>query len=491
MRQSGFAAGLFFLLAVCFAPHGALAGVDDVEAGMVDWPHDEMTRALDYFIGKRMKELDVPGLALVIVSDGKIVFEKGYGIADTDGDQPVTENTLFEVGSLGMPIEAYGAMLLAGERKLFLDAPLSRALETPWLPGKKDSAAITLRHVLTHSSGLTDWVRLGLRGTRFEPGERFGYSGMGYVYLAHVMAAVEETPFDRLMRTRVFRPLGMSSSGYVVPDALVDSVARGHHALWVPIAVFALPLFGSFAIFALVTLLIVRFGFQRLRLEPADLLPALILAPLVTCASLYLFRGGWTLLFCAGYFLAWLAAVAGTAAMLQYFRFIFEQGRYDSVVSRGASRRLPVSPVILGGVFAASLFFMPWQVPAPARDGDDFNPALSLRSSAHDLGLFISGFIDGAVIGPEWRARMVQERIEIGGRPNDVFGWGLGFGTRERPDSLTIWQESGYIGTAGLMVIDPARRAGVVVLANADSGARLTQEIAGHVLGPEEPWQLP
>ncbi|MEQ8266035.1 MAG: serine hydrolase domain-containing protein [Parvibaculum sp.] len=481
---------LLLLCAAFFSPHGVHAQ-DNVEDGMVDWPRDEMASALDYFIGKRMEELDVPGLAIAIVSDGRIIFEKGYGIADTDGDQPVTENTLFEVGSLGMPVEAYGAMLLASERKLFLDAPLSRGLETPWLSDEEASDAITLRHVLTHSSGLTDWVRLGLRSTWFEPGERFGYSGMGYAYLAHVMAATAETPFDRLMRTRVFRPLGMSSSGYVVPEEIVGSIARGHHALWVPIAAFALPLFGSFFVFAVVTLLIVRFGFQRLRLEPSDLLPALVLAPLVTCASLYLFRGGWTLLFCAGYFLAWVAAVLAAAAALQYFRFIFEQGRYDSVVSRGASRRLPVSPAILVGVLAASLFFMPWQVPAPARDGDDFNAALSFRSSAHDLGLFMSGFIDGAVIGPEWRARMVEERIEIGGYPNDIFGWGLGFGTRERPDSLTIWQSSGYIGTRGLLVIDPARRAGVVVLANADSGAELTQEIAGHVLGPEGPWQLP
>lgn len=481
---------LLLLWVAFLVPHSARA-YGDIESGMVNWPHDEMTRALDYFIDRRMKELHVPGLALAIVSDGEIVFEKGYGIADTDGDQPVTENTLFEVGSLGMPVEAYGAMLLVSERKLFLDAPLSHSLEAPWLPDKEASAAITLRQVLTHSSGLTDWVRLGMRGTRFEPGERFGYSGMGYVYLAHVMAVAGEAPFDRLMRARVFQPLGMSSSGYVVPEEIVDSIARGHHALWVPIAAFALPLFGSFTVFAVVTLLIVRFGFRRLRLEPPDLLPALVLAPLITCGFLYLFRGGWTLLFCAGYFLAWVAAVLAAAAMLQYFRFIFEQGRYDRVVSRGASRRLPVSPVILGGVLAASLFFMPWQVPAPARDGDDFNAALSLRSSAHDLGLFMAGFIDGAVIGPEWRARMVQERIEIGGSPNDRFGWGLGFGTRERPDSLTIWQSSGYIGTTGLMVIDPARRAGVVIIANADTGAGLVQEIAGHVLGPGEPWQLP
>lgn len=490
-RQSGFAAGLFLLLAVWCAPHSALADSAAVEAGMVEWPQEEMSRALDYFIDKRMKELDVPGLSLAIVADGKIVLERGYGTADVDGDQPVTENTMFEVGSLGLPVEAYGAMLLARERKLFLDAPLSRDIETPWLPDEDASAAITLRQVLTHTSGLNDRVRIGSRSMSFEPGERFGYSGVGYVYLAHVMAKTENMSFSRLMRLRVFGPLGMSSSGYMVPEALVDNVARGHHALWVPISAFALPLFGAFILFAVVTILIVRLGFHRLRLEPLDLLPAALAAPLVPCFWLYVFRGGWTLLFCAGYFLAWIVAVLAVAAMIQYLRFIVDQGRSDGILSRGATRRLPISPVILGGVFVASLFFMPWQVPAPARDGDDFNAALSLRSSAHDLGRFVTGFLDAELIGEAWRDRMIAERIEIRGRAGEISGWGLGFGTRERNDMLTLWQGSSYIGSQGLMVIDPARRAGVVVLANADSGETLVQEIAGHVLGPEEPWRVP
>ncbi|ABS62995.1 beta-lactamase [Parvibaculum lavamentivorans DS-1] len=491
MRQSGFMLGLLLLLGVWLAPHTARAQQSDVETGMVEWPRGEMIEALDYFIARRMKELDVPGLALAVVEDGRIVFEKGYGVADIDGDQPVSENTLFEVGALGLPVEAYGAMLLAREQKLFLDVPLARSLKTQWLRDEDARGKITLRHVLNHTSGLNDLVRLGSRSVGSEPGERFAYSGVGFMYLAHVMAQVEGLPFDRLMRVRIFRPLGMSSSGYVVPEEIVGSVARGHHALWVPIAAFAVPMLVTFLVLGLVTLVVARLWLRRLKLEPLDLLPAAFLALLVPCLSLYLFRGGWTLLFCAGYFVAWLAAVAGAAAALHYLRFIFEQGRHDGIVSRGLGRRLPVSPFILGLVFAVSLFFMPWQVPAPARDGDDFNAALSLRSSAHDLGLFISGFLDGAIVGEEWRDRMIEERIEIKRRPGAISGWGLGFGTRENQDGLTLWQNSSYIGSQGLMVIDPTRRVGVVVLANADSGEQLVQEIAGHVLGAEEPWRRP
>jgi len=457
---------------------------------MLDWPREEMTGALDYLIERRMEELDVPGVAIAIVADGEIVFEKGYGIADTDGDQPVTANTLFEAGGIGLPVEAYGAMLLVKEKKLSLDEPLSRSLAVPWLPDEEASDKITLRHVLTHRSGLSDRVRLGSRSVGFEPGSEFSYSGMGYVYLAHVMAEVEGTSFDRLMRQRVFQPLGMSSSGYVIPEALVAEVARGHHALWVPILAFSGPMVLIFAVLAIATILVIRLGFHRLKLEPFDLVPAAAAAPVGAGLVLYYLQGGWALLFCLGYFIAWVAGVVVIAAMLQYLRFILDRGRYDGVVSRGV-RRDALSPLSIGVVFLASLLFMTWQVPLPARDGDDLNAALSLRTSAHDLGLFVSTFIDGDLIGPSARARMVDERIEVASDGREIYGWGLGFGTREREDGLTIWQGSANIGLRGLIVIDPARRGGIVVLTNSDSGKILMHEVAGHVLGPETPWRLP
>ena len=103
----------------------------------------------------------------------------------------------------------------------------------------------------------------------------------------------------------------------------------------------------------------------------------------------------------------------------------------------------------------------------------------------------MAGFIDGAVIGPEWRARMVSERVEIGTRDGAHIGWGLGFGTRETATSLTVWQWGSNVGSKSLMVIDPSRRAGVVILTNAESGATLAQEVASHVLGIDGPWRLP
>lgn len=480
---------MIILAALCLPSH--IAHALDADGGMLDWPREEMAAALDHFIEKRMEELAVPGVAIAIVADGAIVFEKGYGVADASGDQPVTPNTMFEAGAIGFPLQAFAALQMVQEGKLAMDEPLSRALDRPWLPSRAASNAVTLRHVLTHRSGLSDRVRLGSRSVGFEPGSAYRHSGMGFVYLAHVMAEAEGKPFDRLMRERLFQPLGMSSSGYIIPEALVDAVARGHDALWVPITAFAAPMAAIFALCFVVTLLVIRLGFHRLKLKPFDLVPAAVLAPVGASIFLYYMQGGWTLIFCLGYFLVWIAGVLFLTAAIQYGRFILGQGWQDGMISRGSMRREAFSPFSFGVVVVASLFFMSWQVPLPARDGADFNAALSLRSSAHDLARFAAGFINGDLIGVSARARMVDERVEVSGPIGDRAGTGLGFYTRERMDGLTIWQPSANIGLRGLMVIEPARRSAIVVLTNSDSGKVLMQEVAGHVLGVETPWVRP
>ncbi|MDP1625548.1 MAG: serine hydrolase domain-containing protein [Parvibaculum sp.] len=458
---------------------------------MIAWPEHEMERALDFLIERRMNDLDIRGAAVAVVVDGKLVFERGYGVGDIGGEVPVTEHTLFEAASLGKPIVAFGALLLARERKLALDAPVTESFDSPWLKDAHDRATVTPRHLLTHRSGLSNNLRFGSRSTGFEPGSQFSYSGVGYMYLAEVMAGIEETGFDRLMRERVFAPLGMHSSGYTVPEALVDRVARPHVPLWMPIVALVGPALCFLAILGFLTLLIVRFGFERLRVRPVELLPAVVLSPLLAGCLVFLGFGFWVLIFSLGYLLVWLVALSAVAFSLQYLRVVLDQGRSDRVISRGRMRRHGLDPAMLGIAFVASLLFMFWQVPGPMRNGDDLNPASSLRSSAHDLGLFMAGFINGAVIGPEWRARMVSERVEIGTRGRSRVGWGLGFGTRETATSFTAWQWGSNVGSKSLMVIDPSRRAGVVVLTNAESGDRLVQEVAGHVLGIDGSWRLP
>lgn len=107
---------------------------------------------LDDKITQEMARRHVPGLSVLVIQDGKVVKEKGYGYANVEHSVPVTEKTVFQSGSVGKTFTAALVMLLAEDGKLSLDDPIARHLaNTPpaW-------AGITIRHLLTHTSGLGD-----------------------------------------------------------------------------------------------------------------------------------------------------------------------------------------------------------------------------------------------------------------------------------------------------------------------------------------------
>ena len=107
---------------------------------------------VDDAVLREMKRTNTPGVSVLVLQDGKIVKEKGYGLANVEHNVPVTPHTVFQSGSVGKTFTAALVMLLAEGGKLKLDDPISRHLpNTP-----KAWEAITIRHLLTHTSGLGD-----------------------------------------------------------------------------------------------------------------------------------------------------------------------------------------------------------------------------------------------------------------------------------------------------------------------------------------------
>ncbi len=178
---------------------------------------------LDDAISAEMKRRHIPGLAVLVIKDGKIVREKGYGLANVEHGVPVTPKTVFQSGSVGKQFTAALVMLLAEDGKLKLDDPISRHLaDTP-----KAWEGITIRHLLTHTSGLgdpytkldfrkdyTDAELIALEATipvLFAPGEKWAYSNMGYHLLGFICNKVGGKFYGDQMRERIFAPLGMST----------------------------------------------------------------------------------------------------------------------------------------------------------------------------------------------------------------------------------------------------------------------------------------
>jgi CubicO group peptidase (beta-lactamase class C family) len=132
------------------------------------------------------------------------------------------------------PLFAYAVLRLADAGKLALDAPLSEHVPD-YVAGDPRAAKVTVRHILSHTSGLPNWrsAEHPLK-TGFPPGERFSYSGEGFVWLQRVVQRVTGEDLDTTMRRLVFEPLGMHRPSYVWQPAFEQNHADPHDVEAVP-----------------------------------------------------------------------------------------------------------------------------------------------------------------------------------------------------------------------------------------------------------------
>ncbi|MBX9603837.1 MAG: beta-lactamase family protein [Bryobacteraceae bacterium] len=171
----------------------------------------------------------VPGLALALVSDGKLAYEKAFGMANAAAKVPATEQTIFQAASLSKPVVAMAALKVRDSGKLDVNRPLISYL--PGLFENESAHGVTAAHVLSHSSGFPNWrFEAGQRLTpAFPPGEKFQYSGEGFVALGRVLEELTGKPLEGLAQELVLRPLGMASSSFVALPAMQTRMALGHN----------------------------------------------------------------------------------------------------------------------------------------------------------------------------------------------------------------------------------------------------------------------
>jgi CubicO group peptidase (beta-lactamase class C family) len=181
-------------------------------------PLDEARRALESNLPQWMSGAKVPGLAIAIVDKGKVAWAKGFGVLKTGADAPVTERSRFQAASLTKPVTAYIALQLADAGRLALDEPLTRYVKYADLPDDPRAASITARIVLSHRTGFANWRRNDGLKLFFAPGERFSYSGEGYVYLQRAIEAIAGETLDVTASKMVCQPLKMAQSS-MLPEA--------------------------------------------------------------------------------------------------------------------------------------------------------------------------------------------------------------------------------------------------------------------------------
>jgi len=175
---------------------------------------------------------DSPGCALGVIRDGKLIYKKGYGMANLEHDIPISPTTVFNIGSASNQFTAMSILLLARQGKLLLDDDIRKYL--PELPAYR--ATITIRRLIHHTSGIRDRLDLMAMAGRdsdeahreddiiellarqkelnFEPGARRLYSNSGYVLLAMLVKRVSGKSLRQFANENIFNPLGMGNTGF-------------------------------------------------------------------------------------------------------------------------------------------------------------------------------------------------------------------------------------------------------------------------------------
>jgi len=208
---------LFIVTSLVVAQHTATHPKARVKPLALGPRVNDVTSRLERDIPAMLTEADVPGLSIALVRNGEVSWQHAFGVKDSKTKEPVTDSTVFEAASLSKPVFAYAVMKLVDSGKFDLDKPLNQ-----YLPGDYDVgpdarlAQVTARRVLSHTTGFPNW-----RGQDttlkiyFTPGDRFSYSGEGFVYLSKVIEHITGEQFNDFMKRMVFDPLGMSSSSYI------------------------------------------------------------------------------------------------------------------------------------------------------------------------------------------------------------------------------------------------------------------------------------
>jgi len=224
----------------------------------------ERLSRIDSICQKAIKNGEVPGMVALVARNGKIVYHKAFGVSDSPANKPMQKDDIFRIASQSKAITATAVMMLWEEGRFRLDDPISKYIpefknsqvlstfnesDTTWT-GTPANKEITIRHLLTHTSGIgygaidgdkrfqmiyrkagitdlgtTENVTIGNNVKKLaklplhhNPGEKFTYSE-GLDVLGYLVEVISGMPFDRFLKTRIFEPLGMNDTYFYLPES--------------------------------------------------------------------------------------------------------------------------------------------------------------------------------------------------------------------------------------------------------------------------------
>lgn len=248
-RNVSIAAVLFLsmnMVTACAPPVAASASASQsavkVSLNGPQGPQDskEVEAFADYLFAEKMKKFNVNGSNFVMVKDGKVVLNKGYGYADKEKKIPVDKNTVFQIASVSKTFTAVAAMQLVEQGKIHLNHDIQEYLGGLKVPNKTGKP-LTMFDMLTYTSGVDlpdittfvspEYVKQDIPMKEFltehmptvvrTPGEAYTYDNFGFLLAGYAIENVSGMRFDQYMDENVFKPLGMNStSSRFTPELL-------------------------------------------------------------------------------------------------------------------------------------------------------------------------------------------------------------------------------------------------------------------------------
>jgi CubicO group peptidase (beta-lactamase class C family) len=189
---------------------------------------------MDKFLDSQMDSLGLPGLSIAIINDSKIIYHRTLGVSNVDTKEKVSEETLFDAGSMSKTAFTFLVMKMVEHGILNLDQPLYTYLPYPDIADDDRYKLITARMVLCHMSGFPNWRILNedkKLDIKFTPGTQFLYSGEGFEYLANVVSHlnnIQKNDLQHLFEEEVSMPLGMKYAYFTWNEYVAKHQATGH-----------------------------------------------------------------------------------------------------------------------------------------------------------------------------------------------------------------------------------------------------------------------
>lgn len=211
---------------------------------------DKDLESIEEFINQQMNNGDIPGLSVTIVKEDKTLYQGGFGYSDIDSQQPVTSDTLFELGSNSKAFTALGVLKLAKDKKIHIEAPITDYI--PWLKMeyKGQEATVTVEDILYHTSGIPfntidkipvstnqnaieETVRT-LQGIELDsvPGEIYQYATINYDILGLLIENVTGDTYEAYIQKNVLEPMSLNNTYLYNNEFDAKLMAQGYKPLW-------------------------------------------------------------------------------------------------------------------------------------------------------------------------------------------------------------------------------------------------------------------